>query len=79
MKLKIQKWGNSAAVKLPSSMLSKVGASIGDTVVVDPKAFRVVKPKYRLNDLLDQCDKNAKPPTDMQMWESFRLLDQEII
>jgi antitoxin component of MazEF toxin-antitoxin module len=33
MKLKIQKWGDRAALKLPAKMLSKIGATIGDTVV----------------------------------------------
>ena len=79
MKLKIQKWGNSAAVKLPTTMLSKIGATIGDTVVVDLKSFRVVNPKYKLDVLLNQCDKNAKPPTDMSMWEMLTPVDREII
>jgi antitoxin ChpS len=79
MKLKIQKWGNSAALKLPAKMLSKIGATIGDTVVVDPEAFRVVKPKYKLADLLSQCDHNAKAPTDMAMWENMNPVGQEIV
>lgn len=79
MKLKIQKWGNSAALKLPAKMLSKIGATIGDTVVVDPKAFRGMKPKYKLTDLLNQCDQNAKAPSDMAMWENMKPVGQEIV
>lgn len=39
MKLKIQKWGNSAKIKLSPRMLSKIGAKIGDTVEIDPQDF----------------------------------------
>lgn len=79
MKLKIQKWGNSAALKLPAKMLSKIGATIGDTVVVDPKAFRVMKPKYKLADLLSLCDHNAMPPTDMSIGENMKPIGREIV
>ncbi|MGZ8261677.1 MAG: AbrB/MazE/SpoVT family DNA-binding domain-containing protein, partial [Methylotenera sp.] len=56
MKLKIQKWGNSAAIRLPATMLTQIGATIGDAVEIDPKAFHVAKPKYKLADLLAQCN-----------------------
>jgi antitoxin ChpS len=52
MKLSIQKWGNSAAIRLPAAMLTEIGASIGDAVEVDPTAFRVAKPKYKLATLM---------------------------
>lgn len=78
MKLKIQNWGNSAAIKLPTTLLSKIGATIGDTLEINPKAFRVVKRMYKLDDLLDQCDKKAKPPTDMAKWDTSQV-DEEII
>lgn len=78
MKLKIQKWGNCAAVKLPTTLLSKISATIGDTLEIDPKAFRVVKRKYKLDDLVDQCDKKAKPPTDLAKWDTGQV-GEEII
>jgi antitoxin ChpS len=79
MKLKIQKWGNCAALILPSTLLSKIGAKIGDTLVVDPKTFRVVKPKYKLDDLINECDKNAKSPSDTAIWENMSPFGQEIV
>lgn len=60
-------------------MLSKIGTTIGDTVVVDPKAVRVVKPKYKLDDLLTQCAHNATPPTDMAMWEGMKPVGREVV
>lgn len=56
MKLSIQKWGNSAAVRLPAAMLAQLGVSIGDEFEVEVAAgaatLRVAKPEYKLADLL---------------------------
>jgi antitoxin ChpS len=79
MKLNIQKWGNSAAIRLPATMLTQIGAAIGDAVEVDPQAFRVAKPKYKLDDLLAQCNKNAPAPADMASWESMSTVGAEIL
>ena len=79
MKLNIQKWGNSAAIRLPAAMLTQIGATIGDAVEVDPTAFRVAKPKYKLADILAQCNKSAPPPADMAAWESTAPVGSEIL
>lgn len=56
MKLNIQKWGNSAAVRLPAVMLAQMGARIGDAFEVDfangQATIRLARPKYRLADLM---------------------------
>lgn len=56
MKLNIQKWGNSAAVRLPASMLAQLGVQVGDVFEVDvadgAATLRAAKPKYRLADLM---------------------------
>ena len=56
MRLNIQKWGNSAAVRLPSVMLAQMGARIGDAFEVDvangQATIRLARPKYKLADLL---------------------------
>lgn len=79
MKLNIQKWGNSAAIRIPAAMLAQMGATIGDAVEVSPDAFRVAKPKYKLADLVSQCNKDAEPPKDMAAWESMQSVGSEII
>ncbi len=79
MKLNIQKWGNSAAIRLPAAMLTQIGASIGDAVEIDPNAFRVAKPKYKLADLLAQCNQNAPNPTDINAWENMQPTGAEIL
>lgn len=79
MKLNIQKWGNSAAIRLPAAMLVQIGAAIGDAVEVDPEAFRVAKPKYKLADLLVQCNKSAPPPADQALWDSMPPVGAEVL
>ena len=60
-------------------MLKQIGASIGDAVEVDPQAFRVAKPKYKLADLLAQCNKSAPAPADMTSWERMPSVGAEIL
>lgn len=79
MKLRIMKWGNSAAIRLPAKLLKQIDAAIGDAVKVDPQALCVTQPKYKLRDLLAQCNKNAPPPTDLISWESMRKVGTEIV
>jgi len=74
MKLNIQKWGNSAAVRLPATMLTQIGATIGDAVEVDPAAFRVAKPKYKLADLMAEMP-NGLPMVDG--WETLQPVGKE--
>lgn len=78
MKLRVKKWGNSAAIKLPAKLLKQIDAAIGDAIEVDPQALCVTRPKYKLRDLLAQCNKNA-PPTDLISWESMRKVGTEIV
>jgi antitoxin ChpS len=74
MKLNIQKWGNSAAIRLPAAMLAQIGAGIGDSVEIDPAAIRVAKPKYKLADLL------AEMPDGLPMvegWDTLQAVGKE--
>jgi antitoxin component of MazEF toxin-antitoxin module len=81
MRLNIQKWGNSAAVRLPSVMLAQLGAKVGDAFEVDVSAnaavLRVARPHYKLADLLAACDPGAPPP-DIDWWDHARPAGQEV-
>ena len=79
MKLRIRKWENSAAIRLPAKLLKQIDVAIGDAVEVDPQALRVARPKYKLVDLLAQCNKNAPPPSDLISWEIINKVGTEII
>ncbi len=79
MRVSIQKWGNSAAIRLPAALLNQIGASIGNALEIDPAFLKVAKPKYKLADLLAQCDKNAPPPADLAAWENTTPVGNEVI
>lgn len=74
MKLNIQKWGNSAAIRLPAAMLAQIGAGIGDSVEIDPATIRVAKPKYKLAALM------AEMPGGLPMvedWDTLQSVGKE--
>jgi antitoxin ChpS len=79
MKLFIQKWGNSAAIKLPESMLEQLRAKIGDSIEVDVQAntltLRTVRPRYKLADLLAQTT-GSFPAVDG--WDEMSPVGKEI-
>ena len=81
MRLNIQKWGNSAAVRLPSGMLAQLGAKVGDTFEADLTesgvVLRIAKPRYKLADLLAQCNPNA-PKLDLDDWDNAKPTGQEV-
>ncbi|MDR1708419.1 MAG: PbsX family transcriptional regulator [Candidatus Accumulibacter sp.] len=81
MRLNIQKWGNSAAVRLPGSVLAQMGAKIGDAFEADIEdrqvVLRVAKPRYRLADLLARCDPDAPAP-DLGAWDDAKPAGREI-
>ena len=79
MKLKIQKWGNSAAIRLPAVMLTQIGAAIGDSIEVDLEACKLAKSKYKLSELMAQCSKDAATPADMVSWDKTTHVGVELL
>ncbi|WLI90213.1 AbrB/MazE/SpoVT family DNA-binding domain-containing protein [Massilia sp. R2A-15] len=81
MELSIQKWGNSAAVRLPSALLTQIGVSLGDKLVVDVKPdgmmLRPARKSYALSDLMAQCDLTAEPPADLAEWDAIERVGHE--
>ncbi len=70
MKTKIQKWGNSLAVRLPKSVVEQKSLSEGEGVSVSVRDGLIViektaLTKYLLDDLLAQVTpENIHPETD---------------
>lgn len=57
MRVRVQKWGNSLALRIPSSFAAETGLQTGSEVDFTVEGGRLViapvaAPKYRLNDLL---------------------------
>jgi antitoxin ChpS len=82
MELAIQKWGNSAAVRLPSTLLSQLGVALGDKLSADMQpeglVLRAARKTYSLADLMAQCDLKAAPPADMAGWENSKPVGHEV-
>lgn len=70
--LRLQKWGNSAAVRLPSAMLKQLDLKIGDVLETEIRngelVVRAVRRRYRLDDLLAEME--AEPPR-VEGWEGM--------
>jgi len=73
MKLSIQKWGNSAAVRLPAALLEHLGITAGDQFEVDIRPdglmLKPARPHYSLAELLAQCDASMPVTQDMADWD----------
>jgi antitoxin ChpS len=81
MELSIQKWGNSAAVRLPSELLGLLKVSLGDKLSVnvqpDGVLLRAARPTFALADLVAQCDLSAPEPADMKAWSEMKPVGRE--
>ncbi|QXH35087.1 AbrB/MazE/SpoVT family DNA-binding domain-containing protein [Pseudomonas muyukensis] len=84
MQIKIQQWGNSAAIRIPSTVLKQMRLEVGATLSLDTAGESMVlkpvraKPKYTLEELMAQCDLNAPEPEDMAAWNSLSAVGREM-
>ncbi|PVX85688.1 AbrB/MazE/SpoVT family DNA-binding domain-containing protein [Paraburkholderia unamae] len=81
MELKIQKWGNSAAVRLPTVLLEQINASVGGSLNADVRPDGLLltpaRRKYTLDDLVAQCDPKAPIPADLDTWGEVKPVGRE--
>lgn len=80
MKLSIQKWGNSASVRLPAPLLEQLGAGIGSALEVSiTKEGLLLKPerrpRYQLADLMAEMPAGELPL--VEGWDAMPALGQE--
>jgi antitoxin MazE len=82
MKVKVAKWGNSLAVRLPKQFVDALGLKTGSSVDLDRDGSRLTMetaperrkiPVYRLEDLLAQIKPGTKPPP----FEDWGILPSE--
>ncbi|VVO81383.1 Antitoxin ChpS [Pseudomonas fluorescens] len=83
MEVKIQQWGNSAAIRLPSTVLKQMSLVSGDFLTLDVSAEAMTlkpakaKRHYRLADLMAQCDLSAPEPADLAAWNAMQSVGRE--
>jgi antitoxin MazE len=80
MRSTVKKWGNSAAVRIPASVMQAINLNIDEAVEVSAeKGLILIKPirpqKYRLEDLLKGITKENQhaavdfgPPVGKEVW-----------
>lgn len=82
MELSIQKWGNSAAVRLPAALLDQLKVALGDKLAVDVRPeglmLKPARRKYALSELIAQCDPKASMPSDLAVWHGSAPVGREI-
>jgi antitoxin ChpS len=82
MQVTLRKYGNSTVAVLPPAVLKDLGIKAGQSMTLhttaDGKILLSPKRKFRLADLLAQCDLKAAPPADLVLWENARPAGREV-
>ena len=80
MKVQVKKWGNSASVRIPASVMAAAALSLDQSVEVREEAGRIIiepirAPTYDLDGLLDQMTPDTfheeigfGPPVGREAW-----------
>lgn len=77
----LRKVGGSTMLAIPPALIQSL--NLGQQVNISASNGRLiiepVKPKYNLEDLLTQCDKNAPLDTECQSWLDSPTVGQELL
>lgn len=69
---RIQKWGNSMALRIPAPMLRSWGIEEGQVVALSVEGGALVArpaaPRYTLDELLERCDFKQTMCTEEAAW-----------
>lgn len=80
VRVQVKKWGNSASIRIPASVMAAASLSIDQEVDVREDDGRVViepvaRPRYTLDELLDGMDPDTfhdevdwGPPVGKEVW-----------
>ncbi|MBV4534502.1 MULTISPECIES: AbrB/MazE/SpoVT family DNA-binding domain-containing protein [Pseudomonas] len=84
MEVKILQWGNSAAIRLPAAVLKQMRLGIGSKMSLDTAGESMVlkpvrsKPRYKLEELMAQCDLEAPETEELAAWNAMRPVGKEV-
>ena len=85
MHLTLKKYGNSTVAVMPPMVLKALQISAGQEMTLDTTSDGKIvlskvsqPPKYKLEDLIAQCDLSAPQPDDMAKWDSITPVGNEV-
>ncbi|MFN7570337.1 MAG: AbrB/MazE/SpoVT family DNA-binding domain-containing protein [Betaproteobacteria bacterium] len=82
MQVVLRKYGNSTVAVLPPPVLKDLGLAAGQAMTLhttgDGQIVLTRKRKYRLADLLAQCDRRAAPPADLALRDAAKPAGSEV-
>lgn len=84
MQTSVRKVGNSAGMTIPAVLLKSQGLAIGDSLDIEEHDGYIVlkkassRPKYTLDQLLNECDKSASVSDEMKEWDVINSVGEEI-
>lgn len=84
MQTKIRKIGNSEGAIIPLKILRSLNLKDGDDVIVRCSDNQITieparqRPKYKLADLLAQCDPSAPMPQEIKDWDEAPAVGKEV-
>jgi antitoxin ChpS len=83
IKLKVDKRGQRMVVRLPTKVLDRLGTPIGDRLRHELHPHKIVfcapHKRYRLTELMAQCDITAPPPVDGAIWAMSMPAGKELL
>lgn len=83
MKTALRAIGNSKGAVIPASLLRELNLNVGDELnarAVDGALILTPnrQPKYKLAELLAQCDASAPMPVELADWDGMKQVGTEI-
>ena len=82
MEVVLRRYGNSTVAVLPPGVLRELELSAGQSMTLDitddGKIVLARKRRHRLAELIAACDPKARPPADLQAWESANPVGNEV-
>lgn len=84
MRTTIRKIGNSSGTILPAHLLKKLHLTEGDSINIEDDGNNIVispivkRPKYKLDELLAQCDPNAPISDELNDWDNSPAVGKEV-
>lgn len=79
----LQKWGNSAAIRIPATTMKALNIDFGQSLALTVKNGALVatptQRRYSLTELVAQCNPRARFPDDLAEWEGMPQVGNEAI